>query len=111
MRLASVRTPGVTLLAIFADRCDGVQCGDNAFCDNGYCRCDVGYAGDPNVKCSYQGMYRVLLCAPLPAPITHFLLPGAKYSLLNPPSSLCWLLSFKVVFFMRLMILPFLSYQ
>ncbi|KAM3174677.1 hypothetical protein ACTXT7_010053 [Hymenolepis weldensis] len=33
------------------DPCAGVRCGQNAFCDNGYCYCYQGYEGDPNREC------------------------------------------------------------
>ncbi|CAH8461766.1 unnamed protein product [Schistosoma turkestanicum] len=33
------------------DLCDGVQCGEQAFCQDGACVCTPGYTGDPVVKC------------------------------------------------------------
>ncbi|CAH8484595.1 unnamed protein product [Heterobilharzia americana] len=33
------------------DLCEGVQCGEQAFCQDGACVCTPGYTGDPVVKC------------------------------------------------------------
>ncbi|KAK4473632.1 hypothetical protein MN116_002984, partial [Schistosoma mekongi] len=33
------------------DLCEGVQCGEQAFCQDGACICTPGYTGDPVVKC------------------------------------------------------------
>ncbi|KAH8850485.1 Stabilin-1, partial [Schistosoma japonicum] len=33
------------------DLCEGVQCGEQAFCQDGACICNPGYTGDPVVKC------------------------------------------------------------
>ncbi|CAH8829883.1 unnamed protein product [Trichobilharzia szidati] len=33
------------------DLCEGVQCGEQAFCQDGACVCTPGYTGDPVIKC------------------------------------------------------------
>ncbi|TPV92822.1 MAG: hypothetical protein B7733_23660 [Myxococcales bacterium FL481] len=33
------------------DSCDAVQCGENAYCDEGECFCVGGFDGDPQVSC------------------------------------------------------------
>ncbi|VDD77294.1 unnamed protein product [Mesocestoides corti] len=48
VRLATAMIP-------IPDRCEGVQCAANAFCESGYCRCNPGYSGDGFIECIYQG--------------------------------------------------------
>lgn len=38
-------------IASGVDLCEGVQCGEQAFCQDGACVCTPGYTGDPVVKC------------------------------------------------------------
>ncbi|TPP61215.1 Tenascin [Fasciola gigantica] len=33
------------------DLCEGVRCGENAFCQDGACICTPGYTGDPMIRC------------------------------------------------------------
>ncbi|VDK32372.1 unnamed protein product [Taenia asiatica] len=44
------------------NRCNGVQCASNAYCESGYCRCNPGYAGDGFVECHYQGSCANVQC-------------------------------------------------
>ncbi|CAH8480423.1 unnamed protein product [Schistosoma curassoni] len=38
-------------IASGVDLCEGIQCGEQAFCQDGACVCTPGYTGDPVVKC------------------------------------------------------------
>lgn len=45
------------------DLCEGVQCGEQAFCQDGACVCTPGYTGDPVVKCyEERGKFKNIVC-------------------------------------------------